>query len=129
GGRYAGRALLGVGGGRARRAGGPPVRRRSVIEPVHTDSSERATPEYRRVPAGVWLALFGLLAIWVAHRAGAFDLWTTVRLADGSEVRLPNVYGTVDHPFHATRAELLRRALGGGQPLRWVGEHQGGIPA
>jgi hypothetical protein len=69
-----------------------------------------------------------MLALWVAHRAGAFDLWATVRLGDGSEVRLPNVYGTVDHPFHATRAELLRRAVVDGHPLRWIGSHQGGYP-
>lgn len=51
-----------------------------------------------------------------------------MRLADGREVRLPNVYGTVDHPFHATRAELLRKAVLDGHPLRWVGSHQGGYP-
>jgi hypothetical protein len=99
-----------------------------VTDAVRHDSADSAIPEYRRVPPVVWLALFGVLAVWVAHRAGAFDLWTTVRTADGSAVRLPNVYGTVDHPFHATRADLLRRAILDGHPLRWVGSHQGGYP-
>jgi hypothetical protein len=51
-----------------------------------------------------------------------------VRTADGREVRLPAVYATVDHPFHAARAEVLRRALGDGHLLRWIGSHQGGYP-
>lgn len=99
-----------------------------MSDAVDADSSEGSVSALRRVPALVWLVLFGVLAIWVADRAGAFDLWTTVRLADGTAVRLPNVFGTVDHPFHATRAELLRRAVTDGHPLRWIGSHQGGYP-
>jgi hypothetical protein len=76
----------------------------------------------------VWLVLFALFAIWIAHRLGAFDLFRTVVTEDGRRVRLPNTFATVDHPFHVVRAETLRRALAGGELLRWIGHHQGGYP-
>ena len=99
-----------------------------MTEEHHLDRRGAAASPPRSVPTLIWIALFVVLALWVADRAGAFDLWRTVRMANGREVRLPNVYWTVDHPFHATRAELLRRALGDGQSLRWIGSHQGGYP-
>jgi hypothetical protein len=76
----------------------------------------------------VWLLGFAVFIGWIAWRLGAFDLWATVISVDGSTVRIPNTFATVDHPFHASRAETLRRSLGDGQLLRWVGSHQGGYP-
>ncbi|CAA9548745.1 MAG: hypothetical protein AVDCRST_MAG49-1593 [uncultured Thermomicrobiales bacterium] len=76
----------------------------------------------------LWPALMGALALWVAVRLGAFDLWSTVTLGDGRTASLVQTFGNVDHPFHVARAETLRRALADGQPLRWVGHHQGGYP-
>ena len=45
-----------------------------------------------------------------------------------SSIRIPNTFATVDHPFHASRAETLRRSLADGVMLRWIGSHQGGYP-
>lgn len=81
----------------------------------------------RAISAG-WLLLLGLLALWVFHRLGGFDLWTTVTLPDGTVERVVNTFAAVDHPFHATRAELLRRSLADGEILRWISAHQGGYP-
>ncbi|MDP9365000.1 MAG: YfhO family protein [Chloroflexota bacterium] len=97
------------------------------------DAPERqARPTASRIvakgfPDLVWAALMALLAVWVALRLGLFDSWGTVPFDDGT-VRLPNGFAGVDHPFHATRAETLRRALADGELLRWVGHHQGGYP-
>jgi hypothetical protein len=99
-----------------------------VSNAIPTATPEAKIPPCRRVPVVIWLVLLAVLAIWAAERAGAFDLWATVRLPNGTLARLPNVYGTVDHPFHATRADLLRRALIDGHSLRWIGSHQGGYP-
>jgi hypothetical protein len=68
------------------------------------------------------------VAVWVAVRLGAFDLWDRVELGDGRTLRMVQTFGGVDHPFHIARAETLLRALGDGHPLRWVGQHQGGYP-
>jgi hypothetical protein len=69
----------------------------------------------RRLPVAIWLLLFAVLALWTANRLDAFDIWSTVRLPDGNQVKFPNVFATVDHPFHASRAELLLRSLRDGQ--------------
>ncbi len=82
----------------------------------------------RAVPNRWWFILTALLALWVAARLGAFDLRAQVPGANGGIVTVPNTFATVDHPFHATRAETLRRALAAGNPLRWIGNHQGGYP-
>ncbi|MCA9858733.1 MAG: hypothetical protein KC438_03385 [Thermomicrobiales bacterium] len=75
-----------------------------------------------------WIAGFAVVAVWVFHRLGAFDLWQTITLPDGTSERLVKTFGAVDHPFHAGRAELLRRSLADGEILRWVAAHQGGYP-
>ena len=75
-----------------------------------------------------WLAIFLVFAVWTIWRLGGFDLWATLTLPDGSSIRFPNTFATVDHPFHATRAETLRRSLSDGHLLRWIGNHQGGYP-
>lgn len=79
------------------------------------------------LPLWFWLGLGAALALWVALRLGAFSLFVTVDGPNGL-VRLPNGFAGVDHPFHAVRAETLRRALADGHLLRWVGHHQGGYP-
>lgn len=76
----------------------------------------------------IWLALFSALVLWVAHRLDLFNIWTWVATGDGGRIRLPDTYATVDHPFHAARAETLRRALADGEWLRWIAHHQGGYP-
>ncbi|MEZ4500670.1 MAG: hypothetical protein R2839_11485 [Thermomicrobiales bacterium] len=76
----------------------------------------------------VWLVAFLVFAVWTFWRFGGFDLWATVTLPDGSSVRFPDTFATVDHPFHATRAETLRQSLADGHLLRWIGNHQGGYP-
>jgi hypothetical protein len=80
------------------------------------------------VPRWLWLILFLGLSLFVAYRLDVFDVWTTVTTADGVRVRMPAGYATVDHPFHTTRAETLRRSLADGHLLRWIGHHQGGYP-
>jgi hypothetical protein len=42
--------------------------------------------------------------------------------------RFVKTFGAADHPFHATRAELLRRSLLDGELIRWVSALQGGYP-
>lgn len=74
-----------------------------------------------------WLLLLFSLCLWVAWRMGAFDLTTTVSI-DGRQVKVPNVYAWVDHPFHATRAHVLLDTLRQGDIPRWIGNHQGGYP-
>ena len=75
-----------------------------------------------------WVGALGLVAVWVFHRLGAFDLWTTVSTGNGLSERVVNTFAAVDHPFHASRAELLRRSIVDGDLLRWVSAHQGGYP-
>ena len=67
--------------------------------------------------------------VWAAHRLGAFDLWKSVETVNSGSVRIAEAYGTVDHPFHAVRAELLLDSWRHFHSLRWVYEHQGGYPA
>ncbi|MBA3414162.1 MAG: hypothetical protein H0U10_02925, partial [Chloroflexia bacterium] len=75
----------------------------------------------------LWLFPFTALALFVASRMGLDALWATVAMPAGP-VTLPNGLAGVDHPFHAVRAETLRRSLAEGEILRWVGHHQGGYP-
>ncbi len=75
-----------------------------------------------------WGVVLILLDLWVAARMGLFSLTSTVTI-DGRAVDVLNMYGTVDHPFHASRAAMLLRSLQDGEILRWVGQHQGGYPA
>lgn len=81
----------------------------------------------RAIDAGWGLVLL-LISLWVFHRLGAFDLWTVVSRPDGTTARIVKTFGGVDHPFHATRADLLRRSLLDGDLLRWISAHQGGYP-
>ncbi len=70
----------------------------------------------------------GLVASAVLVHTGGADLWVDVQFADGTR-SVANTFAAIDHPFHAARAETLRRSLADGQLLRWVGHHQGGYPA
>jgi hypothetical protein len=91
--------------------------------------TETETPKrLKHRDAWLWLIAFAALLLWTANRLGAFDWWTTVRLADGATLRMPAAFGTVDHPFHTIRAELLLDAWRHFHSLRWVYEHQGGYP-
>ncbi len=83
--------------------------------------------EQRAIDAA-WVLVLGSIALWVFHRLGGFDLWSTVVRPDGTTERIVKTFGAVDHPFHATRADLLRRALLDGDLLRWISPHQGGYP-
>ena len=49
-------------------------------------------------------------------------------MPDGTSRRVPAALGLVDHPFHAVRGEVLRRALASGHLLDWISNHQGGYP-
>jgi hypothetical protein len=75
----------------------------------------------------IWGFAFGLVALYVAARMGAFALSAEVLTADGI-TRLPNTFASVDHPFHVARAEILWRELTSGSVPRWIGQHQGGYP-
>ena len=75
----------------------------------------------------MWGLVFGLVALYVAARMGAFTLSSQVLTSDGT-TRLPNTFASVDHPFHVARAELLWQELTSGKVPRWIGQHQGGYP-
>jgi hypothetical protein len=75
----------------------------------------------------IWWLAFGLVALYVAARMGAFALSAEVITADGI-TRLPNTFASVDHPFHVARGEILWRELTSGNVPRWIGQHQGGYP-
>jgi hypothetical protein len=75
----------------------------------------------------VWGLAFGLVALYVAARMGAFALSAEV-VAPQATTRLPNTFASVDHPFHVARAEILWRELTSGNVLRWIAQHQGGYP-
>ncbi len=98
------------------------------MRPVHSKNNATDGSEQERFNGLTWTILFLSLAIWVARRLGAFSLWSTVTTADGERVRFPNGFAIVDHPFHAVRAESLRRSLADGDMPRWIGNHQGGYP-
>lgn len=98
------------------------------MNPTRTQTTPNR--EHAVTPASVaaWTILFVGLAVLVARRLGAFDLWASVTTSSGQRVRMPMALAQVDHPFHAVRAESLRRALADGEMLRWIGHHQGGYP-
>ena len=81
-----------------------------------------------RAERWIWALAYGLLALYVTGRMGAFSISADVRTPTGL-VHLPNTFASVDHPFHVARAETLWRALASGEALRWLGQHQGGYPA
>ena len=80
-----------------------------------------------RLPGGFWVAVLALFAVVVSLRTGLWHPTATVRFG-GVAVTIPNGFASVDHPFHASRAEELLRTLRAGGILRWVDNHQGGYP-
>jgi hypothetical protein len=68
------------------------------------------------------------LAIWAIAKFGGFDLMTRVVDPSGQSFNVPNAFATVDHPFHAARADALLSSLRDMRPLRWFGGHEGGYP-
>jgi hypothetical protein len=82
----------------------------------------------RTAPPWLWFAMFIGLSVFVASRMNAFDWSEDVEIADGVTERLAVGYTSIDHPFHATRAETLRKSLADGELLRWIGHHQSGYP-
>ena len=80
------------------------------------------------VGTALWLVVLVLLCGWTAWRLGAFDTMVQVTTG-GRTLDVPNVFSSIDHPFHATRAFTLLESLKDGHILRWVGNHQGGYPA
>jgi hypothetical protein len=94
---------------------------------THSDS-QKPQQTTRAIPGWFWAVLFIGLSIYVANRMDAFDWFANVELPGGVTERLAVGYASVDHPFHATRAETLRRSLADGELLRWIGNHQGGYP-
>ncbi len=81
-----------------------------------------------RIATALALAALAAIALMVAIRLQLVAPWATVDTAAGP-VRTPNALAGVDHPFHAARAEVLRRSLAAGEIPRWIGNHQQGYPA
>src|SRR5262245_592798 len=84
--------------------------------------------ERTTIQNAVWLILIALLGLWVMQRLGGFDLWSTAVRADGTTERIVKTFGAADHPFHVSRAELMRQSLAHSDLLRWIAMHQGGYP-
>jgi len=114
-----------------------------VIEPIRHDTSSLSPLLDRpvlasdrnhngeRIAGGLraaWLVGIVVLVLWSAWHLGATHLTASVRSAAGIEVQVPNTFATVDHPYHAARAQLLLDSLRDGHILRWVGSHEGGYP-
>ncbi|MGI8484538.1 MAG: hypothetical protein ACR2OU_09755 [Thermomicrobiales bacterium] len=79
------------------------------------------------VETALWLLVLVLLCGWTAGRLGAFDTMVQVTTG-GRSLDVPNIFSSIDHPFHAARAFTLLESLEEGHFLRWVGNHQGGYP-
>ena len=86
----------------------------------------RAPIRFTRL-AAVGVAVLFMLATWAVWKFGGFDLTATID-GNGGRQTVANTFATVDHPFHATRADSLLNSLQDGQLLRWLGHHQGGYP-
>ena len=79
--------------------------------------------DHRLAIATIVLGLFALVVL----RLGGFQPWIDVPIGDGV-VAMPNGLASVDHPFHVSRAEILRREIGSGRLPQWITSHQGGYP-
>lgn len=73
------------------------------------------------------LAAIAGIALLVAVRLEVLAPWVTVG-TDAGPVRVVNALAGIDHPFHAARAEVLRRSILAGEIPRWIGSHQQGYP-
>ncbi len=83
-----------------------------------------------------WQGMFWTLALLIllggtAHKLGAFDWYTDhpLQLADGTTLRLPNSYASIDHPFHIAKERATVDALKAWRFPAWFSDHQGGFPA
>jgi hypothetical protein len=83
----------------------------------------------RRLTIAAWVCAFGALALFLADHFDLGTAWINVRMPDGSVMKLPSGFSTVDHPFHTARSISLLESLRDGHLLRWFGQHQGGYPA
>jgi hypothetical protein len=83
----------------------------------------------RRLTVIAWVGAFAALALFLAKHFDLGTVWSNVRLPDGSVMKLPSGFATVDHPFHIARSISLLESLRDGHLLRWFGQHQGGYPA
>lgn len=98
-----------------------------MTDPTPPDADAVPLSRTSRHLTVVGTSILALLATWVIWQFGGFDLMTTVTM-DGRGQSVANTFATVDHPFHAVRAETLLQSLRGGEPLRWIAHHQGGYP-
>jgi hypothetical protein len=122
-----------AGGGQERRERGRIGRRVGIRRGWGSGRNRRVTSAtnvgaYERSAAWIAAGAMLLVALFVCLRLDAFDLWTTVETPELGSVRLVNTFASVDHPFHATRANTLLDSLRDGEILRWIGDHQGGYP-
>jgi hypothetical protein len=78
-----------------------------------------------------WTTLLVILLAGTAYKLGALDWYTDypLPLADGTQVRLPNTYASIDHPFHIAKEQATVDALKAWRIPAWFSDHQGGFPA
>src|SRR5690606_23802251 len=95
--------------------------------PMSENRASTSGPGHSRRAWALWTVILTGLCLWVAARMGLFDLTRSIDV-EGGTVSVPNMYGSVDHPFHAARGAILLDSLRDGELLRWVGQHQGGYP-
>ena len=115
----------------------PSIQRRSAVGwPIRALGRTRARwwAEDLRRPAWqgwFWTALLIILLAGTAYKLGALDWYTDypLALADGTQVRLPNSYASIDHPFHIAKERATVDALKAGRLPAWFSNHQGGFPA
>ena len=79
----------------------------------------------------VWTLLLVVLLAGTAYKLGALDWYTDypLALADGTQLRLPNTYASIDHPFHIAKERATVDALKAWRMPAWFSDHQGGFPA
>ena len=95
----------------------------------HRSYRDRLRPEIAVRTSADWLSigLLALLAIAVAYRVGAFDLWGTVDSRSGGD---PAAKHLCRHRSPVSRGARRDAPSGtfGGCASRWIAHHQGGYP-
>jgi hypothetical protein len=109
---------------------------RSGIRPVRALGRLRAAWRAEDLARPAWQGRLWTLALLVLLGGFAYKLGAThwysdypLILPDGREIRLPDTFTSIDHPFHIAKERATVDALRAGHLPAWFSNHQGGFPA